>query len=161
MKKPLTFICRQKIKFILHVFLEILQRYCKLIVLGTLGIHGYTNPKSYYQLAENFGVHLQAKNLVHPPPSISAHNSRTRILPDMGLRGDINNISFHFRYFSKKTNHKIFQKISKTLFWDHFGPFLPKFRKKINIPEKKSCQFLDIPIIYHRAKNQKKLTNHF
>ena len=45
MKNPLTFICRQKIMFILHVFLEILQRYCKLLFLGTLGIPGYTNPK--------------------------------------------------------------------------------------------------------------------
>ena len=36
LKKPLMFICRQKIKFILQVFLEILQRYCK---------PGYTNPK--------------------------------------------------------------------------------------------------------------------
>ena len=76
--------------------------------------------------------------------------------------GGISTISvFILDIFQKKTNHKIFQKISKTLFWDHFGPLLPKFRKKINIPEKKSCQFLDIPIIYHRAKNQKKLTNHF
>ena len=36
LKKPLMFTCRQKIKFILQVFLEILQRYCK---------PGYTNPK--------------------------------------------------------------------------------------------------------------------
>ena len=45
LKKPLKFICSQKIKFVLHVFPEILQRYCKLIVLGTLGMPGYANPK--------------------------------------------------------------------------------------------------------------------
>ena len=45
LKKPLKFIYRQKIKLILHVFFEILQRYCKLIPLGTLGISGYANPK--------------------------------------------------------------------------------------------------------------------
>ena len=65
MKKPLTFICRQKIKFILHAILEILQRYCKLIVLGTLGMPGYANSKWHYQLVENFCVHLQAKNQLH------------------------------------------------------------------------------------------------
>ena len=42
LKKPFTFICRQKIKFILHVFLE---RYCKLIVLGTLDMSDQANPK--------------------------------------------------------------------------------------------------------------------
>ena len=134
MKKPLTLICRQKTKFILHIFLEILQRYCKLIVLGTLGMPGYANEKWYYQLVENFRVYLQAKNQLHShafleilhtlktivstcrrlrcisacqkstssftsflrycilknpaiwlADSILAHNSRTRILPDIGL----------------------------------------------------------------------------
>ena len=158
MKKPLTFICKQKIKFILHVFLEILRRYCKLIALGTLAMSGYTSPKWYYQFVENFCVYLQAKNQLHPPcfsgdiakiykrlilgnlgipciklrclsayqkqtssltsflryhilknpvtwlvDSILANNSRTRILPDMG---NINNISFHFRLFQRKTNEK-------------------------------------------------------
>ena len=37
-----------KINFILHVSFEILQRYCKLVVLGTLSIPGYAQPK--YQL---------------------------------------------------------------------------------------------------------------
>ena len=66
MKKPLTLICRQKIKIILHIFLEILQRYCELIVLGTLSMPGYTNPKWYYQLVANFRGHLQAKNQLQP-----------------------------------------------------------------------------------------------
>ena len=68
MKKPLTFICRQKIKFILHVFLKILQRHCKLIAFGTLGMPGYANPKWNYQLVQNFRVYLQAKNQLQPPP---------------------------------------------------------------------------------------------
>ena len=37
LKKPLMFICCQKIDFIL-VFLEILQRYRKIVILGTLGM---------------------------------------------------------------------------------------------------------------------------
>ena len=66
MKKPLTFFCRQKIKFILHVFLEIFRKYCELIVLGALVMPGYANPKWYYQLVENFRVYLQGKNQLHP-----------------------------------------------------------------------------------------------
>ena len=68
MKKPLTFIHRQKINFILYVFLEILQRCCKLVVLGTLGIPGYVHPNWYYQLVETF-VFISAgkKNQIHPP----------------------------------------------------------------------------------------------
>ena len=47
LKKPSTFISWQKINFILDVFLEILQRYCKLVVFGTLGLSGYAYPKSF------------------------------------------------------------------------------------------------------------------
>ena len=45
-----------------------ITKICKLI-LGTLGMTGYANPKWYYQLVETFRVHLQAKNQVHPPQS--------------------------------------------------------------------------------------------
>ena len=31
----------------------------------------------------------------------------------------------------------------------------------MDFPGKEGCQFLDIPIIYYRAKNQKKLLSHF
>ena len=55
------FISRQKINFILYVFLEILQIYCKLVIFGTLGMPGYTHPKRYYQVVENVCVYLQAK----------------------------------------------------------------------------------------------------
>ena len=61
------FICRQKINFILHVFLEILQKYCKLVILGTLGMPDSAHPKWYYQLVEKFCVHPQAKNQLHSP----------------------------------------------------------------------------------------------
>ena len=53
--------------FIFHIFLEILQRYCKLVILGTLAMPGYAQPKWYCQLVENFCVYLQAKNQLHPP----------------------------------------------------------------------------------------------
>ena len=43
----------------------------------------------------------------------------------------------------------------------HFGQFLPKFGEKWIFLEKVLCQFLSIPIIYHGAKNQKKINNPF
>ena len=39
---------------------------------------------------------------------------------------------------------KLFKKIQKNLFWENVF-----------------CQFLNIPIIYHRAKNHEKLMSHF
>ena len=59
------FICKQKITFVLLVFLEILQIYCKLFILGTLVKPGYTHPK-YYHLVENFRIYLQAKEPLQP-----------------------------------------------------------------------------------------------
>ena len=45
-------------------------RYCKLIVLGTLGMPGYVIPKWYYQLVENFRLICRQKiNFTPPPPN--------------------------------------------------------------------------------------------
>ena len=49
-----------------------------------------------------------------------------------------------------------FKKSKKNLIWSHFGPFLPKLGKNEFSWKKELCQFLDIPIIYHRAKISKK-----
>ena len=71
-------------------------------------------------------------------------------------------ISFHFRLLPRKTNDKFFKKIQKTLFgamWP-FWPFLAKPGQKWIFLEKRISQFLNIPIICHRAKNQKKLICH-
>ena len=54
-------------------------------------------------------------------------------------------ISFHFELFPGKTDDKILEKIKKALFWGQFGPLR---------------HFLNISIIYHFAKNQKKLITH-
>ena len=45
LQKTLTFIFVQKTFFIPHLFLEILQKYCKLIMLGTSGMLGHTHQK--------------------------------------------------------------------------------------------------------------------
>ena len=54
-----------------------------------------------------------------------------------------NNISFHFRLYTRKTNDKTFLKKSKkNLFWGHFGPFLPKFGQKWIFLEKRALSVL-------------------
>ena len=60
-------ICRQNNNFILNFFLQISQRYCKLVILCTSGMPGYAHPKWQYQLVVNFRVYLQAKYQLYPP----------------------------------------------------------------------------------------------
>ena len=45
LKKTFLFIFMWKIIFIPHLFLEILQRYCKLVSLGTLGARNHAHQK--------------------------------------------------------------------------------------------------------------------
>ena len=59
------FIYKQKINFTLPIFLEILQRYCKIVILGALGKSAYTHQK-FYRLVENFPIYLQAKEPLQP-----------------------------------------------------------------------------------------------
>ena len=91
----------KNIKLILHVFLEISQIFCKLVVLGTWEMPGYAHPNWYHQRAEDFYVYLHAKHyfIIHlfleifrfNNPAIwlgnsnLARNPTTRILPDMGF----------------------------------------------------------------------------
>ena len=56
----------QKINFIPPFFLEALQRYCKLVILGTLGMSGYGCQKRWYHFVENFDSYLHANNQIHP-----------------------------------------------------------------------------------------------
>ena len=65
MKKTLTFICRQKINFILKIFFEILQKCCKIVILGTLVMPVYPYPKWYHQLVQNLCIYLKEKNQLH------------------------------------------------------------------------------------------------
>ena len=79
-----------------------------------------------------------------------AHNLRTKI----------STLVFILDYFQEKLTWQNFSKITKNfifrLFWALFGLIWAK----INFPEKRLCQFLNIPIIYHCVKNQKKLMSH-
>ena len=67
-----------------------LQRYCKHVALGTLGLSGYTNPKWYYQIVENVCVYAQAKNQL-PTPCFSGDNAKICkfILGAFGMPGYI------------------------------------------------------------------------
>ena len=67
LKKSLMFICRQKINFIFHNCLQILQRHSKLFILRPFDMPGYAHLKLSYQLVKNFRVYLQAKNDFNPP----------------------------------------------------------------------------------------------
>ena len=69
-----------------------------------------------------------------------------------------NNISFHYRLLPRKTNDKIILKIQKEPI---LGSFYPNLGKNKFSWKKELCQFLDIPITSHCAKNQKKLLSNF
>ena len=49
---------------------------------------------------------------------------------------------------------KFFKKSQNPYFWFHFGQNKISWKKGLR-------QFLDIPIIYHRAKNQEKIMSYF
>ena len=57
-----------KINFNSPFFLEILQRYCELVILGALCMPSYGHKKRWYQLVENFDVNLHAKIHIYPSP---------------------------------------------------------------------------------------------
>ena len=70
----MMFICMQKINFIPPFFFEILQRYYKLAILGTLDMLGYDQYKWYYQFAERFDIYLHAKDYNYLKILIRAYN---------------------------------------------------------------------------------------
>ena len=53
--------CMQKVNFVIHFFLKILQRNSKLFVLGNLGMSGHTHRKWQYHFEETFHNYLQGK----------------------------------------------------------------------------------------------------
>ena len=60
------FICVQKIIFIPTVFLEILQRYYKIVILDISGMLGCTHQKQQHQIVGNSAVYLQTINQLGP-----------------------------------------------------------------------------------------------
>ena len=71
------------------------------------------------------------------------------------------NISFHYRLFPRKTNMtKFFKKSQKPYFGPILGPFAQIWVKNEFSWKKGLCQFFNIRITYHCAKNQKNLMSH-
>ena len=160
-RKKLLFICWQKNYIIAHVFLEILQRYANFlfwILWASLVMHTQNDkmkismficmPKINFIIP----VFLQKLNFKE------SCNLRPRILPDNrnGDETSITTLIFIIDYFLVKLMTKFFKKNPKTLFSGPVGPFLTRCGKKWIFLEKRTYRFLDIPIIYHRAKKNKK-----
>ena len=132
-KKPSTFISRQKINFILHVFHEILQR----VIFGTLGLSGYAHPKWYYHLVENFCVYLQAKINFIPHAFMEILHSYVNLF--WVLWACLVTLTQNYSITSQKTSMFIcmqkinfmiqlflailhFKEFCHLLGWQHFGP---------------------------------------
>ena len=129
----------------------------------------FTQQKWHHQLVENFNIYLHAKNKVrHVLLPWDIETLEFYWLTAFGpITGDPefcqipdwcwninNNISFHFRLFSRKTNMTKFFKRSKK---PYFGANLGKNEFSWN---KVLCQLLNIPIINHCVKNKKKIMSH-
>ena len=80
-----------------------------------------------------------------------------------GIGGEISItiIVFILDYFQKNQMTKNCSKIPKNpifrLFWDVFAQI---WEKNEFSWKKRLCQFLNIPIIYHHSKNEKKIMTH-
>ena len=134
-----TFNVYQQAKNQHHVFLEILQRYCKLVVFGTLGLSDYAHPKWYYQLVENFCVYLQGKKQLYPPcfygdiamicklilgslgmPVIfTLTQSDSITLQKASMFISMQKMSFIIHFFLTILR---FKESCNTIGWQHFGP---------------------------------------
>ena len=67
---------------------------------------------------------------------------------------------FIIDYFQEKLTSQKFSKNPKNPSLCGFSVLLPKLGPKMNFPGKKGCQFFNIRITYHCAKNQKSLMSH-
>ena len=129
-------ICRQKINFIPHVYLEILQRHANFLfwVFG----HAWLRTSKMIVSTCRTLIYLHAKNklISHLFYKILHFKESWPISPepefcsiwDWRLNID-NNISFRFRLFPGKTNEKFFKKIKKPYLETILGPFSPNLSK--------------------------------
>ena len=143
MKKPLKFICTQKINFILHTFLEILQT-CH---LGTLGS---AHPKWYYQHVGNFHVYQLAKIkfIPHVFLEILQKYCKLFILDTLDMSGHAhpkwyyhNVRDFHVYLQAKDQLHPPYFSgdIAKILFWEFGHVWLCTPKMIVSIHTKLHC----------------------
>ena len=122
LEKTLIFIFMQKIIFIPNLFLELLQTYYKLVILGTLSMRDHAYQKQSLGFFTDINYTLKNPK-IWLTKNILGNNSRTRILPDMGFAIESQESKeLSFALFFRK--NKLFKKIQNTLF---LGPFSSKF----------------------------------
>ena len=164
-----------KINFSPHSFLEILQKY-ENVLFWVLSVEQVTHTGhdkinlqeiSMLSTCQNetssftfFLIHYILKNhaIWLANNCIFAYNLRNRISTRHGIEGEksITISAFNLGYFQEKL-----QNFSKNLFCGpSFGPFCPNLGENKFSWKKGLFQFLNTPIIYHCAKNQKKLMSH-
>ena len=142
-------ICFQKVNFITHFFLRILQQNSKLVTLGNLGIPGNTYLNWYCSINLKKGK----KSTSHFSKDIAKilqtcyfgyfGHARLHIAKVILLTCRKLCFNFHCILFPGKTKDKMFQKIQKKkkTFWGHFGCFLPKSGQKWIFLEKVFVSF--------------------
>ena len=127
------FICRQKINFIPHALLEILQRYANFlfwVLWACLVAHTQNDNINLYKTLmficmqkTNFIIHFFLE-ILHFKESCNLIGWQHRELELCQMWdwwwNTNNNISFHSRLFPRKTNEKLFQKVQKE---PYLGPF--------------------------------------
>ena len=112
----------KKIIFIPNLFLELLQTYYKLVILGTLSMRHHAYQKQSLGFFTDINYTLKNPK-IWLTKNILGNNSRTRILPDMGFAIESQESKeLSFALFFRK--NKLFKKIQNTLF---LGPFSSKF----------------------------------
>ena len=173
--KTFVFICRQKMNFIPHALLEILQRHANFlfwILWACLVAHTQNDSINLYKTLmfigmkkTHFIIHLFLE-ILHFKEScnfIRLQHQELEFCQIRDWRRNINsNTSFYFRLFSKKNYWKRSLKNPKrTYFLVILHTFYPNLGKNEFSCKKELYQFLDIPIIYHPAKSQQKLLSSF
>ena len=152
-----------------------IAKICELLIVHTLGMPGCTYPNDSINLSKttmltcmpkiNFIIHFfleilhfkESCNLIdwqHFGPWLENQNFVRHAIGGKIITTIIVSI---LDYFLEKLMTKCFKKSKNPV----LGPFCPNLGKNEFYWKKGSCKFLDIPIIYHRAKNQKKLQSHF
>ena len=89
-------------------------------------------PKKHFIIHFFLGDYILGNPAIWLADSILIHNSRPRILPDMGWlvkNQKKKKLVFILDYLQENLITKFFKKF-KNILWGHFGSFLPKLRKK-------------------------------
>ena len=126
---------RQKINFISHAFLEILERYANLFWVLWVCLVAHT---------QNDSINLQKTLMFIFMPKIHFNITRLTNTRDFEFYqiwdwwcNINNNISFYFRLFPRKPRDKFFKVSKKHILGDILGPFCPNL-SEMKFPGKKS-----------------------